>query len=78
MEGDVAVFGAQGIALGARAAEHDLGQLAGERLRSHGGLFECAVPFPLSRPLDPAWQEAHPLPRNYDINDAALNGTTTR
>jgi hypothetical protein len=77
MEGDVAVFGARGIALGARAAEHDLGQLAGERLRSHGGLFDCAVPFLLSRPLDPAWQAAHPAPRNYDIIDAALNGTPT-
>ncbi|MGX9964879.1 phosphonoacetate hydrolase [Roseomonas sp. F4] len=75
MEGDVAVLGARGVALGARAAEHDLSQLAGDRLRSHGGLFECAVPFLLSRPLDPAWQAAHPMPRNYDIIDAALNGT---
>ncbi|MGK7870846.1 phosphonoacetate hydrolase [Falsiroseomonas sp. E2-1-a20] len=75
MEGDVAVFGARGVALGARASEHDLSQLAGERLRSHGGLFERAVPFLLSRPLDPAWQAAHPVPHNYDIFDAALNGT---
>lgn len=75
MEGDVAVFGARGVALGARAAEHDLGQLSGERLRSHGGLFERTVPFLLSRPLDPAWQAAHPVLVNYDIVDAALNGT---
>lgn len=75
MEGDVAVFGARGIALGARAAEHDLGQLDGDRLRSHGGLFERAVPFLLSRPLDHAWQAAHPALHNYDIIDAALNGT---
>jgi phosphonoacetate hydrolase len=77
MEGDVSVLGARGVALGARAAEHDLGQLSGERLRSHGGLFECAVPFLLSRPLDPAWQAAHPAPRNYDLIDAALNGTVS-
>jgi len=77
MEGDVAVLGARGVALGARAAEHDLSQLAGERLRSHGGLFESAVPFLLSRPVDPAWQAAHPTPRNYDLIDAALNGTAS-
>lgn len=76
MEGDVAVLGARGVALGARAAEHDLSQLSGERLRSHGGLFERRVPFLLSAPLDPAWQAAHPAPRNYDIFDAALNGTS--
>ncbi|MBU8544331.1 MULTISPECIES: phosphonoacetate hydrolase [Roseomonadaceae] len=75
MEGEVAVLGAQGVALGARAAEHDLSQLAGARLRSHGGVFEQAVPFLLSRPLDPAWLAAHPALRNYDIFDAALNGT---
>ncbi|HEY4252291.1 MAG TPA: phosphonoacetate hydrolase [Roseomonas sp.] len=75
MEGDVTVIGARGVALGARAAEHDLTQLAGERLRSHGGLAERRVPFLLSEPLDPLWREAHPMPRNYDIFDAALNGT---
>ncbi|MBR0642326.1 phosphonoacetate hydrolase [Roseomonas hellenica] len=75
MEGDVTVIGARGVALGARAAEHDLSQLAGERLRSHGGLAEQRVPFLLSEPLDPHWREAHPMLRNYDIFDAALNGT---
>lgn len=53
---------------------HDLGQLAGERLRSHGGLFKRAVPFLLSRPRDPAWRAAHTALRNHDIMDAALNG----
>jgi phosphonoacetate hydrolase len=77
MEGDVAVLGARGTALGARAAEHDLAQLSGERLRSHGSLFECPVPFLLSRPLDPGWRAAHPALRNYDIFSAALNGTHT-
>ncbi|WP_235962151.1 phosphonoacetate hydrolase [Falsiroseomonas selenitidurans] len=75
MEGDVTVLGARGVALGARAAEHDLGQLSGARLRSHGGVFERAVPFLLSRRLDPAWQAAHPALHNHDIFDAALNGT---
>jgi phosphonoacetate hydrolase len=75
MEGDVAVFGDRGVALGGREAEHDLSLLAGERLRSHGSLFEQRVPFLLSAPLAPAWCAANPSPRNYDIFDAALNGS---
>jgi phosphonoacetate hydrolase len=75
MEGDVAVFGDRGVALGGRAAEHDLSQLAGERLRSHGSLFEQRVPFFLSDPLSPEWHAAHPRLRNFDIFDAALNGS---
>ena len=74
MEGDVTVFGARGVALGARASEHDLSQLAGERLRSHGSLFEQEVPFLLSAPLRPDWRAPHEPLRNYDIFDAALNG----
>jgi phosphonoacetate hydrolase len=74
MEGDITVIAARGVALGARAAEHDLSQLASERLRSHGGFAEQRVPFLLSAPLDPNWRAAHPTLRNYDIFDAALNG----
>jgi phosphonoacetate hydrolase len=78
MEGDVTVIAAPGTAPGARAADHDLTQLAGERLRSHGGLAEQRVPFLLSEPLDPAWVASHAPLRNYDIFDAALNGVGTR
>jgi len=74
MEGDVTIIAARGVALGARAAEHDLAGLAGERLRSHGGTAEQRVPFLVSAPLAPAWRAAHPHLRNYDIFDAALNG----
>lgn len=74
MEGDVTVMAVRGVALGARAAEHDLAGLAGERLRSHGGTAEQRVPFLVSTPLAPAWRAAHPHLRNYDIFDAALNG----
>lgn len=76
MEGDVTVFGARGVALGARASEHDLSQLAGERLRSHGSLFEQEVPFLLSAPLRADWLAARPALHNYDIFDAALNGVS--
>jgi phosphonoacetate hydrolase len=73
-EGDIAVIAEKGVALGARAVDHDLSQLAGERLRSHGGLAERTVPFILSHPLrlDRDMVEGGAL-RNYDIFAFALN-----
>ena len=75
-EGDFAVFGDRHTVVGARKEDHNLGQLAGHRLRSHGGLGEQKVPFLLSRPINAAYQsraKAGPL-HNYDIFDFALNG----
>ncbi len=74
-EADVVVVAAEGVALGARRAEHDLSALAGERLRSHGSLSEQDVPFILSHRLsaDYARKAAGGL-RNYDIFDFAING----
>jgi phosphonoacetate hydrolase len=75
-EGDFAVFSDRSTVVGARAEDHDLTQLAGHRLRSHGGLGEQKVPFLLSRPLNAVYRkraverELH----NYDIFDFALNG----
>jgi phosphonoacetate hydrolase len=76
-EGDIAVVAQRGMAIGSRAAEHDLSQLAGERLRSHGGTAEQTVPFILSRPLN-AEYAARPTAalRNYDIFEYAINGVT--
>lgn len=74
-EGDLAIIANRGVAIGARAQDHDLSQLAGERLRSHGGLAEQEVPFLLSHPIDPrdrAELAAAPL-RNFDIFAVALN-----
>jgi len=73
-EGDLAVIAEKGVALGARAAEHDLAQLAGQRLRSHGGVAEQTVPFILSHPLraDGIPSDSRPL-RNYDVFALALN-----
>jgi phosphonoacetate hydrolase len=74
-EGDFAVFGDRGTVVGARRQDHDLSQLAGHRLRSHGGLGEQKVPFLLSRPLNAAYRKRaaeRPL-HNYDIFDFALN-----
>ncbi|HEY4200193.1 MAG TPA: phosphonoacetate hydrolase [Devosiaceae bacterium] len=76
-EADIVVVGQKGVALGATAAEHDLSQLAGTRLRSHGSTAEQPVPFILSHPLDPAFRDrAKACLRNFDIFDYALNGVT--
>jgi phosphonoacetate hydrolase len=75
-EGDFAVFGDRATVIGARREDHALSELAGHRLRSHGGLGEQKVPFLLSRPLNAAYRkraETGPL-HNYDIFDFALNG----
>jgi phosphonoacetate hydrolase len=76
-EGDFAVFSDRSTVVGARREDHNLGQLAGHRLRSHGGLGEQKVPFLLSQPLNTVYRKKakdEPL-RNYDIFDFALNGT---
>src|SRR5690606_6009263 len=76
-EGDVVVVGAPGVALGATRGEHDLSALAGQRLRSHGGLSEQEVPFILSHPLNAEYAaRAQAGLRNYDIFDFAINGVT--
>ncbi|MGH6704586.1 MAG: phosphonoacetate hydrolase, partial [Bradyrhizobium sp.] len=75
-EGDFAVFSDRDTVVGARKEDHNLGQLAGHRLRSHGGLGEQKVPFLLSRPVNAEYRKrakAGPL-HNYDIFDFALNG----
>lgn len=75
-EGDFAAFGDRNTVIGARREDHDLSQLAGYRLRSHGGLHEQKVPFLLSRPLNARYRaraQTGPL-HNYDIFDFALNG----
>jgi phosphonoacetate hydrolase len=75
-EGDFAAFSDRHTVIGARREDHDLSQLAGHRLRSHGGLGEQKVPFLMSRPLNAAYRKrAKDAPlHNYDIFDFALNG----
>ena len=74
-EADLVVTGDANTVIGASAAEHDLSELAGHRLRSHGGRGEQPVPFLISHPLNPAYREkAKSRLRNFDIFDFALNG----
>ena len=75
LEGDFVALGDAGTAIGATRAEHDLAGLAGQRLRSHGGLGERKVPFMVSQPLRPDWLAAKQgALRTFDIFDAVLNG----
>ncbi|HQZ11354.1 MAG TPA: phosphonoacetate hydrolase [Devosia sp.] len=77
-EADVVVVADRGVALGATRAEHDLSALAGQRLRSHGGLSEQRVPFILSHPLNASYRARSGAGlRNYDIFDFAINGAAS-
>ncbi|GAA4161816.1 phosphonoacetate hydrolase [Shinella granuli] len=75
-EGDIAVIGAKGVALGSHKGAHQLEQLAGARLRSHGSFAERDIPFVVSRPIKAAYlQERGDAPiYNYDIFHFVLNG----
>lgn len=75
-EGDVAVIAAPDVAIGGARADHDLGALRGERLRTHGGTSEARVPFILSAPLiAPYRARAEAGVRSWEILEFALNGT---
>ena len=74
-EADLVVTGDANTVIGASEAEHDLSELAGHRLRSHGGRGEQRVPFLLSHPLNAEYRDkATARLRNFDIFDFALNG----
>jgi len=77
-EGDFVVIGAPGVALAACREDHDLSQLAGMRLRSHGGLTEQRVPFLLSHPMRGTHAARYATgARVWDIFDAAINGVVS-
>ena len=63
-------------AIGRSEAEHDLSELQGHRLRSHGGLAERYVPIILSEPLtnDYARRANGATINSYEIFDYAING----
>jgi phosphonoacetate hydrolase len=75
-ESDFVAISQIDVVIGSTRAEHDLSLLTGHRLRSHGGLTEQAVPFLLSRPLNPKYQEIARSRRlrNFDAFEFALNG----
>ena len=72
-EGEMVAISKKNAVVGSRQDEHDLSQLGGHRLRSHGGISEQQIPLLRSKPLgshvhveDKAW-------RNFDAFDLALN-----
>ena len=75
-EGDVVAVSNANTAIGRSEAEHDLSELQGYRLRSHGGLAERYVPFILSEPLtdDFARRAEQGTINSYEIFDYAING----
>ncbi|HEY0919318.1 phosphonoacetate hydrolase [Devosia sp.] len=76
-EGDVTLVAAKGVALGVRRSWHNIDELAGARLRSHGSLAERDVPFIVSKPIRPEFLEQYgeKAPYNFDVFHFVLNGT---
>lgn len=72
-EGDFVVVATRHAVLGSKEREHDLANLSGHRLRSHGGLSEQQVPLLMSKPVDPAKLTPARQWRNFDIFDLVLN-----
>lgn len=74
--GDLVVLSARDVVIGRTPDHHDLTAVA-KGLRSHGGRYEEMVPLLLSEPLKPRYaQYVDTDPRNFDVFDFALNGTT--
>src|SRR5262245_2214369 len=74
--GDVVVIADRGTTLGKSKATLDLSELAGMRLRSHGGLADRNVYLMFSRPLSDEYANialSRPL-RNFHVFDFVLNG----
>ncbi|KAF2102469.1 Phosphonoacetate hydrolase [Rhizodiscina lignyota] len=70
-EGDFVIVTKKNAVIGASAAEHDLSNLEGHSLRSHGGLSELHVPLIRSEPLRSV--DSKRRWRNFDAFDIVLN-----
>jgi phosphonoacetate hydrolase len=74
--GDLIVMSGRDVVLGRTPEYHDLSTLDGT-LRSHGGRYEEMVPFITSHALNSKYKmRAGTDPRNFDIFDFTINGTT--
>jgi phosphonoacetate hydrolase len=74
-EGDFVVISKKNAVIGSRKEEHDMSNVTGHSLRSHGGLSEQAIPLLRSTPnkrADDATAAGKSW-RNFDIFDLALN-----
>ena len=79
-EGDFVVVAVKHAVLGSKKGEHDLEQLKGHRLRSHGGLSEQDVPLILSERIRGGLEAAKESKvwRNFDVFDLVLNWVEKR
>ena len=77
LEGDVVVISGEHYCVGMGRDDHDLTELNGERLRSHGGISERDVPFAINRPLNAEYlaRARSEQLKSYHIFDFAMNGT---
>ncbi|MDH3467634.1 MAG: phosphonoacetate hydrolase, partial [Gammaproteobacteria bacterium] len=75
-EGDVAVLGDARTVIGSREVDHDLSGLKGQRLRTHGSVYEADVPIILSRPVSDEYAQRaqHARLHSYEVFDYAFNG----
>lgn len=75
-EGDVAVLGDVRTVIGTRIEDHDLSGLKGQRLRTHGSVYEADVPVIISRPVSEAYARRAEDARlhSYQVFDYAFNG----
>jgi phosphonoacetate hydrolase len=73
--GDLFVLSGRDWVIGRTPTHHDLSQLGGRPLRSHGGRYEEMVPLLLSEPLRGEYlARAAGDPRNFDVFDFTCNG----
>ncbi|KAK3672051.1 hypothetical protein LTR78_008021 [Recurvomyces mirabilis] len=72
-EGDIVVIAKANAVIGSRKEEHDLSNLEGHNLRSHGGLSEQAIPLLMSRPAKNLDSGGARQWRNFDAFDLVLN-----
>ena len=72
-EGDFVVISKANAVVGAKKVDHDLSQLEGHHLRSHGGLSEQDVPLFKSVSLKDGRDVGERCWSNRDIFDIALN-----
>ncbi|CZR68274.1 related to Phosphonoacetate hydrolase [Phialocephala subalpina] len=73
-EGDIVVVSGKNVVVGSRKDEHDLSNLNGHRLRSHGGLSEQEIPLLMSQAAIPTFSEGRKSWKNFDVFDLVLNG----
>jgi phosphonoacetate hydrolase len=77
--GDLFVLAGRDWVIGRTPADHDVAQLEGRPLRSHGGRYEEMVPMILSEPPNDIYAaRATGDPRNFDIFDFTCNGASAR